>query len=331
MKTAVFGVGAIGGICLASLWENKQDVVAVARGYQVEALKEQGLLIDGFGGKRQARGFFVDTKLTGPVDLAIFAVKTNDLKEVALANKKYLENAIVLTSQNGISADYVLADIFGREKVITGIVMFGATFTGPNFLIQNFPGQYLLGSLFDQPLEEKVADIAKLFTDKIDVVYSQRIKAQKHLKLFVNLTNCVPACLGKSMQEVFSDLDIARLAVSLISEAYGVVKGAGIDLVDLPTYPVSRVVSFSKSDEQTAKIFSQIMLKLSDTPVYGSILQSIQRGKLSEIDYINGEIVRIAKDSKQPAPLNEKMVSAVHQVEKTKKFFSKEELLAILT
>jgi 2-dehydropantoate 2-reductase len=69
------------------------------------------------------------------------------------------------------------------------------------------------------------------------------------------------------------------------------------------------------------------MAGLSKEPVYGSILQSIKRGKASEIDYINGEFVALAKEHKADASLNEKLVEMVHKVEESGKFFSREELI----
>jgi 2-dehydropantoate 2-reductase len=69
------------------------------------------------------------------------------------------------------------------------------------------------------------------------------------------------------------------------------------------------------------------MTKLSNDPLYGSILQSIKRGKISEIDYINGEFISLAKENNLSAPLNTKLVELVHAVEKTNRFFTKEELL----
>jgi 2-dehydropantoate 2-reductase len=69
------------------------------------------------------------------------------------------------------------------------------------------------------------------------------------------------------------------------------------------------------------------MSKLSREPLYGSILQSIKRGRASEIDYINGEFANIAKGNNLRVPLNEKLIEMVHQVEKTNRFFSKKELI----
>ena len=79
--------------------------------------------------------------------------------------------------------------------------------------------------------------------------------------------------------------------------------------------------------EEAAKVFSGIMSGLSREPVYGSILQSIKRGRPSEIDYINGEFVRLAKDNGLAAPLNKRLVKMVHEVERTGRFFTKDELL----
>jgi hypothetical protein len=66
----------------------------------------------------------------------------------------------------------------------------------------------------------------------------------------------------------------------------------------------------------------------SKEPLYGSILQSIKRNRPSEIDYINGEYVRVAKNKRLQAPLNERLVEMVRLVERTGKFFSKHHLIA---
>ena len=78
---------------------------------------------------------------------------------------------------------------------------------------------------------------------------------------------------------------------------------------------------------EAAKVFSGTMAKLSKDPLYGSILQSIKRGRSSEIDYINGEFLRLAQEYGLAAPLNKKLLEMVHEVEQTNKFFTKEELL----
>jgi 2-dehydropantoate 2-reductase len=130
------------------------------------------------------------------------------------------------------------------------------------------------------------------------------------------------------MQEVFGDLTISRISIAIWKEAFEVFDKIGIDLVSLPGFPVENLTKFtSMPSEHAAEIFSGMMRNLSKDPLYGSILQSIMRGKLSEIDYINGEFVRLAEENKMSAPLNKILVEMVHKVEANKRFFSKEDLI----
>ncbi len=330
MKIAVIGCGAIGGLLLGYLSHKGLDISGVVRDSQSSAFDEQGLLIEGIRGQKEYK-VKTDTKLKEKVDLAIFSTKINDIEEAIKNNLEYLKDAIVLTTQNGIAADYILGKYFPKERIITGIVMFGATFYPPNKVIHNFEGEFIIGNIFGKEVSsfKKVKElIGKAFT----VSESDNIKGAKYLKVFINLNNCIPAIVGSSMQEAFADLELAELAICLNKEAYEVVTKSGIEVSSLPTYPKERLqglVSMEKSE--AAKLFSKIMTSLSDKPLYGSILQSIKRGRRSEIDYINGEIVDLARKNNLSAPLNEKIVQLVHTVEQTNKFLSKEDLKGVLS
>jgi len=326
MKVAVLGCGAIGGICLGYLSRQNLDLIGVVKDYQKDALSKDGLFMEGVRGNSKAK-VRVDTLLTEEPDLAIFATKTNNLEQIIKDNIKFLKKSIVVSTQNGLQADYILGSFFDKDKIVSGIVMFGATFYPPNRVIHNFEGDFILGNVFERESHyiEKTKDVlASAF--KITVL--KNIKGAKYLKLFINLNNCLPAILGKSMQEVFSDLDLARLAIRLNKEAYEVVAKSNIELESLPTYPKERIQGLTGMPmDEAAALISKIITNLSKEPLYGSILQSIKRDKKSEIDCINGAIVDLATKNRLKAPLNEKIVKLVHKVEGVKKFFTKEELL----
>jgi 2-dehydropantoate 2-reductase len=151
----------------------------------------------------------------------------------------------------------------------------------------------------------------------------------KYLKIFVNANNCIPAILGRSMQETFSDLQMSRISIAVWKEGVEIIARARINLVSLPDFPLERLTKLtSLSLEEAARIFSGIMTGLSKEPLYGSVLQSIKRGRPSEIDYLNGEFVGLAEKNHFEAPLNKRLVEMVHQVEQSHKFFSPEELIA---
>lgn len=324
MKIAVLGCGAIGGIFLNRL-SQKEKVTGVVKSYQKSFLAQEGLVVEKEGAKSTVKVDTV-TSLAEPVDLAIFATKTGDLKPAAAENRQYLEKALVLTTQNGLQAENILKAFFPEENIVSSIVMFGATFFAPNRIVCNFDGSLVIGSLSNSV--NKVVKVKEKLEPFFKVETSSNIKGAKYLKLFVNLNNCLPAILGKSMQETFSDLDICKLAINLNREAYRVVKAAGIVLADLPGYPRERIEKLTGLPlPQAAAIFSQVMTGLSRQPLDGSILQSIKRQKPSEIDYINGEIAELAKAINCPAHLNKKVTQLVHKVEENG-FLTKKTLLS---
>ncbi len=326
MKVAVLGCGAIGGLFLGYLSRESVDVVGIVKDYQKGPLLKSGLLIEDSKGKDTYK-VRVDNKLRERVDLAIFSSKLGDLEELIKDNLKYLKEATILSTQNGVRADYILSEYFAEEKIITGIVMFGATFYRPNKVIHNFKGNLILGNVFDKEVAN-IEEVKSLLKSAFDVAVLDEIKGAKYLKLFINLNNCIPAILGLSMQETFADLDLAKLAIKINKEAFDLIKNSGIELADLPAYPKARLEGLVSMDiGQASGIFSKVMVSLSKEPLYGSILQSIKSGKRSEIDYINGEIVSLAAKNNKEAPINRRIVELVHKVESSGSFLSKEDLL----
>jgi 2-dehydropantoate 2-reductase len=131
------------------------------------------------------------------------------------------------------------------------------------------------------------------------------------------------------MQETFSHLEVCKLSIRLLSEALMVVEQVGVKLKSLPDFPVDRLQGLIAMPlEKASELFSQTMTNLSKEPLYGSILQSIKKGKPSEIDYFNGEIVRLGGKIGVAAPLNEKLVRMVHKVERGGGFSRPEEILS---
>ncbi|MCC6758154.1 MAG: 2-dehydropantoate 2-reductase [Candidatus Omnitrophica bacterium] len=323
MKIAVIGAGAIGSVVAAELFKSGVDVLLVGRADQVEAIKKSGLTIKRADGSENIK-LPVAERLGREFDLVIFATKTQDVDDAYLGNADFLENCLVLSTQNGVQADNILSPHFLPERVISSIVMFGATYVKPGEVTYNFPGDWIIGKRFVAN-DTKLHEVADLFKKSFSVVVTDNILGMKWLKLFVNFNNCIPALIGKSMQETFSDMDFCRLSVSLLKEAVPIINDAKVQLVSLPQFPVERVQGLAAMPlEQGAGIINKTLTALSKEQLYGSILQSILRGKTSEIDFINGEVVAVASGMRMDAPLNRKVVRMVHQVEETGKFFSRE-------
>lgn len=326
MKIAVIGAGAIGGLVAGYLKSKNADVHLVAHSDSVQAINEHGLEISG------VRGDFslnipITQRLENAVDLVILATKTQDLEEAIRDNLALLKNTLILTIQNGLKADALVSCYIPKEKIVSSIVMFGSTYLEPGKILHNFEGAWILGSLYAESAPN-IGKIEAVLQPAFNMVVSDKLSGMKLLKVFVNANNALTAILGMSMQEAFSDIEVSRISIAIWKEGFEVIKSSGMELVSLPDFPVERVTKLAAlPTQEAAKVFSGMMMGLSKEPVYGSILQSIKRGKPSEIDYINGEFVNLAASGSRKAPLNEKLIDLVHQVEISGKFFSKEELI----
>ena len=326
MKIAVIGAGAIGSVVAGYLSKAGEEVLLVGRPNQVQKIQRDGLKIKGVRGDET---IFLKsaTGLDAEYDLVIFTVKTQDIEDAFSENHFHLGGtSLILTTQNGVQADNLLSIHFEPDQLMSSIVMFGSTYTELGEVVFNFEGDWILGRPFIRN-DKRLHEISEILKKAFNVVISDDILGMKYLKLFVNFNNCLPALIGKSMQETFADMDFCRLSVLLLKEGVEIVQKANINMVSLPQFPVERILGLSAMPvEQAAGIMNKTLTNLSKEPLYGSILQSIMRNKASEIDYINGEVVFLAKNTGTSAPLNRKVVDLVHQVELEKKFFKAEEV-----
>lgn len=328
MRIAVIGAGAIGCLVAGYLKDKGQEVTLVGRAQAVKAIKENGLSISGARGNFKVQINISDTLDYVP-DLAILAVKTQDIDTFLRENSSRLVNSLLLTTQNGVQADKLAAKYLPGKNIISSIVMFGATCLESGKVVHNFEGSWIIGSVFGELPENTCEEISVLLKPVARVLCTKQMMAMKYLKVFVNANNCIPAILGVSMQEAFSDAAVSRIAMGVWKEGLGIINRLKLELVSLPDFPLERLTGLAALPlAESAQIYSGIMAKLSQEPLYGSILQSIQRRKKSEIDYINGEFVALAKENNFVAPLNEKLTAMVHEVENSGKFFSKSELFS---
>ncbi len=325
MNIAVIGAGAIGSVVAGYLSKAGCDVTLIGKKEQVDAIARNGLAIKGARGNETVQ-LRAKTRLDREFELVIFTVKTQDIEAAYADNSEFLDNAVVLTTQNGVQADNILSTHFEYDKIISSIVMFGATYTKPGEVTFNFEGDWIIGKPL-APNDATVQKIAAVLKKAFNVVISSNIMGMKWLKLFVNFNNCLPALIGKSMQETFADMDFCRLSIELLKEGVSIVQKAKITLLSLPQFPVERIYGLTSMPlEQSAGIINKTLTTLSKEPLYGSILQSIMRGRASEIDYINGEVVLLAKHVGATAPLNGRVVDLIHEVERKGKFFNADEI-----
>ena len=144
MRIGIIGSGAIGCLVAAYLKLEGQDVSLVGRRDSVRAISENGLQISGIRGSLKVE-IKISEQLNHIPELVILATKTQDIEYAIKDNISLIRDALILTIQNGVQADNIVAQYLPKENIVSSIVMFGSTYLEPAKLVHNFEGPWVIG------------------------------------------------------------------------------------------------------------------------------------------------------------------------------------------
>ncbi|HEY5187306.1 MAG TPA: 2-dehydropantoate 2-reductase [Actinomycetes bacterium] len=329
MRVAVVGAGAVGSVVGGLLARAGQDVTLVGRPAHVAAIQRDGLVIEQPSGPLTIH-VKASERLDFTPDLALLAVKITDLAAAVEQVRPLVTGVPVLTMQNGVRADRIAAGVLGEETILSCVVMMAATYLTPGRVTYARPGSLLLGVPFG-PTSGSARRTQELLDQAVPTRLTDTIRGAHWAKLIVNENNALPAITGWSVQQVSRDPWLSRLATLMMKEAVATIRAAGIRLASLPELPAPVLrATLALPTPLATRAVSLMSRSLGSTPVLGSTRQSIERGRATEIDYLNGEVVALGRHLHRPTPYNEAVVQLVHRVERTGRYLPVDELLAAL-
>lgn len=306
MKIAIVGAGAMGCLYGAKLSADPTNEVYLIDVWKdhIDAVNENGLLMEENGetaAYRAVRGV-VDARPAGICDLVIVFVKSTLTKTAVKENKAVFgPDTIALTLQNGLgNIDLIRAEI-GDGNVIAGTTAHGATMLGPGKMRHAGSGKTIIGEL-DGRSTDRLKMIGELFQAAgLETELSDNVIGLVWDKLMVNVgINALTGITRLQNGELMNYPEIEELLEAAVKEAHAVAKAKGIRLsYDDPvvhTKDVCRATAANKS----------------------SMLQDILNHKQTEIDMINGAVVREAAEAGIAAPVNLVLTNLIKFIQKTK-------------
>ena len=333
MRIAIIGAGAIGSVIGGLLCKAGEDVTLIGRKSHVDAINHNGLILEGQSGKSVIRVKAAENLDFKP-DLALLTVKSQDVSSSIRKVQLFLSGIQVVTMQNGVQSDDQVAGLLGKENIISSVVVFHGQFLESGKVSYSMPFSetaILIGEPFGNE-GTRLQTLSALFNKAISTDISEDIRAAHWTKLLWNLQTAIPAITGLSYQDNYQYQKVRELAVNLSKEGFNVIKAAGIKTGDIQGLPMEPIVTMARESLPTASsLLKKITESLGEVPVLGSTWQSIKRGKNTEVDYLNGEIVTLGKRTEIPTPFNSLTVELVHQVETDGKFLTIDELTQILS
>jgi 2-dehydropantoate 2-reductase len=327
MTIAVIGAGAVGSVVGGLLAKAGEDVTLVGRRAHVDAVNRNGLRIDGALGALQVRVRAAE-RLDFKPSLVLLTTKTQGVAAAARELRPNVGGVPIVTMQNGVRSDELLADVLGQDDILSCVVLFGATFLEPGRVTYSPQGALVLGVPFG-PIDGRARTTAAILDMAVPTQLSANIAGAHWTKLIINENNALPAVTGLSIQDVNRRTVLNRLSILLMREAMATIAAAGIKLASLPGLPATALRTMLRLPMPVASRLLRLLSRsLGKTPALGSTLQSVRRGERTEIDYLNGEVVALGRRAGRPTPYNAAVVDLVHQVESTGRFLTTEDVTA---
>ena len=325
-RIAILGAGAIGSAVGARLSRAGHDITLIGRPAHLEAIERDGLRVDGRTGSFTAR---VNTasSLDFQPDYAFLTVKTQDVPRMLAANLPYLRQVPLVTFQNGVRSDDLVATLLPKRYIVSAVVNISATYLQPGAVTIVYPGTLMIGRPFSEG-QVRLQPLEALLDDAAPTSVTHNVRAAHWLKLLFNLNNALPALTRTGLHELYDRRQIRELSARVIREGLRTVEAAGVQLESLPEVSVYvfRMVGMLPLPLAGWLVAARARRVQGKWPLLGSTLQSLLRGRPTEIEYLNGEIVRLGAESHTATPLNARLVDLVHEVEQTKRFLTVDEL-----
>ena len=301
MRIAVMGAGAVGGYFGARLAAASNDVVFIARGRHLAAIRQEGLNLESPQGNLRIRDalFTDDPTQVGVVDLVLFCVKSYDTDPTA-ANLASLigDRTIILSLQNGVDNAGKIAQRWGNERTLAGVVYVGSQLLRPGTIKHSSGGKIVLGELDGRVHETTQAVVRVLASAQISCEVSGAIQNIQWRKLLWNAPFCAISCLTHAtVKEIVESDSLTKLALDCMTEVRAAAKTQAIDL-DPALF--DETLNFSKS--------------LGDFKP--SMLQDLEAGKPLEYEAFNGIVVELLRRTGKEASTNHVFYGALKYLDK---------------
>lgn len=301
MRIAIFGTGGAGGYFGAQLARAGEDVVFIARGEHLRAIRSHGLRLQRPDGEIIVKSPATDDPSdVGPVDVVLVGVKTWQLADAASAMRPMIAaRTFVVPMQNGVEAAGQLSAVLGREHVVDGVCGTISWVVAPGQVRSVGETNFIKFGEQDNRQSERVDALRQTFERAhVDVEVPLNIESVVWRKFIfvtpyggVSAVTRVPAGVIRSLPETRSMVNTGMEEILAIANARNIL---------LPDGVVEK---------------SMALLDRLDPNATPSLQRDIIAGKPSELDAWTGAVVRLGRESNVPTPLHDYLYSSLLPLE----------------
>ena len=315
-KIFIYGAGSIGCYVGGRLLAAGSDVTFIGRARVADQLRDRGITLSRHDDSRwhappERIDVSTDAASAAAADLVLVTVKSAATPTAAAELANVLRpGTVVVSFQNGVGNADVLRAALPQQTVLEGMVPFNVVERGPGAFHQGSGGE----------LEIRHSSAMQPFVDAfrkagLPLIQHADMLPVQWAKLLLNLNNAINALANRPLKEELSQRAYRVCLAMAQEEALALLKRADIRPVKVTPLPATWIPSVLRLPDALFERVGRAMLTI-DPLARSSMSDDLAAGRATEIDWINGEVVRLAQRLGQTAPVNERLCQLVHEAER---------------
>ena len=320
MRIAIYGAGSLGTILGAYISKAGVEIELINRNKaHIEALQTKGAHITGTVEFTQPVVAYTPDQMNGVYDVIFLMTKQQHNAEVVTMLKEFLAaDGALVTFQNGLP-ELQIAEILGEERVLGCTVAWGATLQGPGVCeLTSAPDalSFSLGSI--SPKKNRLFDNIKEVLEHMGSVdVEENFIGTRWSKLLINAAfSGMSAVLGCTFGEAAGPRESRKVVQALIKECIDVCAKGGIRIEPVQGKDIVKLLDYHNPIKKAVAYMIIPIAIRKHAKLKASMLQDIEKGKLTEVDAINGAVCNYGRKVDFPTPANDKVVEIIHKIEK---------------
>ncbi len=309
-KIVILGAGSIGCWIGGHLIDGGAEVTLIGRARYAAQIAEHDLKLTHFERESvvcEAVDFQTEETALKGADIIALCVKSQDTELAAQQILKQAPKAVVVSFQNGIRNPETLQAILPPENIVPAIVPFNVTPTDPGAFHCGTAGDLLVDQHAGTgPLVEALEKAGQ------GVQVSDAILGDQWAKMIVNLNNGLNTLAGGTLRDGLMQRDYRRALAACVDEAMDIAKANGVTVGTFNGRSPAALMKTLRLPDMAYRLIMQTIVKI-DAKARSSMLDDLEAGRVSEIDYLQGEIVKRAGMAGTSAPDNATILAAVEK------------------
>ena len=320
MRVAIYGAGSLGTILGAFISKAGVPIELINRNKaHVEALQAKGAQVVGTMNFNQPVVAYTPDQMSGEYDILFLMTKQQHNAEVVQMLKGFLaSDGVLVTFQNGLP-EMQIADVLGEERVLGCTVAWGATMQSPGVCeLTSEPDalSFSLGAVSEKK-SKHFTKVKELLEKMGTVDVEENFLGTRWSKLLINAAfSGMSAVLGCTFGEAAGPKASRRIVQKLIKECIDVCQVGGIRIEPVQGKDIVKLLNYTNALKRAFSFFIIPIAIRKHAKLKASMLQDLEKGKLTEVDAINGAVSEYGRKVGFPTPVNDKVVEIIHRIER---------------